>query len=245
MKTNTMKTMMAAGIALACVSGAVAEDTEGWDSELVTGLSLTDGNSETLLLNVGAATKNISGSNESFLSVEYNYGESTVDGEDSTTTDNAKGYAQYNHLLSDVSYAYLKADALYDDLADIDYRVVVGPGLGQYLIKDDVANLAVELGVAWQTEEVGGVEDDFVVLRVAQRYARQLSETAEVWQSVEYLPEIEDFGNYLLNVEIGVQAALNDVSSLRVVFTDRYDSEPADGTDDNDLSLTAGLVYKL
>lgn len=245
MRKQMIRTMIASGVALACVHGVMAEDTEGWESELVTGLGLTDGNSETMQLNVGVGIKNISGDNESFLSAQYNYGESTADEVESTTTDNAKASAQYNRKFSDATYGYLKANYLYDQIADIDYRVVVGPGLGQYLIQDDAASLAVELGVAWQAEEVSGVEDDFSVLRVAQRYARQLSENSKVWQSLEYLPELEDFGNYLLNFEIGAEAALTDASSLRVVFTDRYDSEPAAGTDDNDISLTAGLVYKL
>ena len=245
MKRQMMQNAAAAGIALASVFGVLAEDTDGWESELVTGLSLTDGNSETLMLNVGAATKNIQGSNEMFLSAEYNYGESTVDDVESTTTDHAKASAQYNRKLQGESYGYLKADYLYDDIADIDYRVVAGPGLGHYLIQDDTASLAVEVGAAWQVEEVGGAEDDFVVLRAAQRYERELSENARVWQSLEYLPEAEDFENYLLNVEIGVESALTASSSLRVVFTDRYDSEPAADTEDNDISLTAGLVYKL
>jgi putative salt-induced outer membrane protein YdiY len=245
MRKKMMRTMIASGVALACVNGVMAEDSDGWESELVAGLSLTDGNSETLLLNIGVGTKKISGDNESFLNAAYSYGESTTDDVESTTTDNAKASAQYNRKVTDATYGYLKANYLYDTIADIDYRVVVGPSIGRYLIQDDAASLAVELGVAWQAEEVGGVEDDFVVLRVAQRYARKLSENASVWQSVEYLPEIEDFGNYLLNFEIGAEAAMTEAASLRVVFTDRYDSEPAADTDDNDISLTAGLVYKL
>ena len=67
MKRQMMQTAAAAGIALASVFGVMAENTDGWESELVTGLSLTDGNSETLMLNVGAATKNIQGSNFSVL----------------------------------------------------------------------------------------------------------------------------------------------------------------------------------
>ena len=58
-------------------------------------------------------------------------------------------------------------------------------------------------------------------------------------------PAAEDFDNYLLTGEIGVEAAISDHLSLRVVVQDKYDNTPAPGAERNDLSLIAGLGLSL
>ena len=49
----------------------------------------------------------------------------------------------------------------------------------------------------------------------------------------------------LINAEIGTEAKLTDNMSLRLVLSDKYDSEPADGIDENDLSLVASVSMKM
>lgn len=80
---------------------------------------------------------------------------------------------------------------------------------------------------------------------MAERFEHLLSETAKIWQSLEYLPAFDDFDLYLLHVEAGVEAALNSDLNLRVVVQDRYDSDPAPAAEHNDVSLIASLVYKI
>ena len=68
---------------------------------------------------------------------------------------------------------------------------------------------------------------------------------ASLVQTLEYLPKIDDFDRYLLNAEVALDVAINDRLSLRFVAQDSYNSEPAAGADENDLSLLAGLGIKL
>ena len=81
--------------------------------------------------------------------------------------------------------------------------------------------------------------------RVAQGYKRNLSATANVFQTLEWLPTIDDFGQFLLNAELGVESMMNDRLSLRLVAKNSHNSEPPAGKEDNDLSLIAGIGYKL
>ena len=73
----------------------------------------------------------------------------------------------------------------------------------------------------------------------------QALKNAKLVQSLEYLPEAEDFDNYLLVGEIGVEAAMSDRLSLRVVLQSKYDNTPAEGKERNDLSLIAGIGMHL
>ena len=106
----------------------------------------------------------------------------------------------------------------------------------------------MEIGLSWVLEEYDLEPDpstDFFALRLGQTYERALSDTAKVWQTLEILPEIEDFGNVLLNAEIGIESAITDRLNLRLVLQDRYDAETPDDVEENDLSIIAGLGYSL
>ena len=103
----------------------------------------------------------------------------------------------------------------------------------------------MELGLAWILEEIDGVSNDSLAGRVAQTYERKLSETAKTWQKLEYLQTLDSSDDYLLNGEIGLESALSGSLALRLVVQDRYDNTPAVDAERNDLSVTAGLSYKL
>ena len=94
-------------------------------------------------------------------------------------------------------------------------------------------------------EKVDGASNDYLALRFAERYSCQATKTAKLVQSLEYLPEAEDFDNYLLTGEIGVEAVLSERMNLRVVVQDKYDSTPAPAAVYNDLSLIAGVGFTL
>ena len=233
---------------------------DGWTTTLNAGLTMKDGNSETLAANVGlAAEGEKDGLGSVIAGADFNYGESTVSstatdpatGEsvvtetEETTVENAKIFANAKKTLSPKTFAYLDGTVLYDDVALIDYRATLGPGLGFYLLKNDKRQLSLEAGPSYVWEKVDGASNDYLALRFAERYSCQATKTAKLVQSLEYMPEAEDFDNYLMVGEIGVEAAMNDRLSLRVVLQDKYDSTPAPGAERNDLSLIAGLGFTL
>ncbi len=256
--------LAAAGLAVSAPAAEkkaadAAAKKDGFTTALNAGLTLTDGNSETLAANASLLTEGEKkGLGSLRAGVEGNYGESTAtttttaaDGttttadENEKTVDNAKVFANVRKTLSPRTFALLDGSALYDDIAEVDYRALLGPGLGIYLVKNDKRELSLEAGPSYVWEEVGGVSDDYLALRFAERYSCQATQTAKLVQALEYTPEAEDFDNYLLTFELGVEAAMNETLSLRVVVQDKYDSTPAAGAEYNDVSLIAGLGLTL
>jgi putative salt-induced outer membrane protein YdiY len=213
-----------------------------WHSSAAVGVTVTDGNSETLLGTVGLLAEKKTAENELRLGADAAYGEDQSE----TTTENAKAYSAYKYLINERAYGSLDASVAYDSIADLDLRVIVSPGIGYYLLKDDVQSLSVDGGPAYVHEELGGADaEDYLALRAGERYERKLSDTAKLWEAVEYLPRADDFDDYLLNAEAGVEAAINSTTSLRLTLKDTYDSTPAAGKDENDLTLVGAVVFKM
>lgn len=248
-------TLTATACAGVLVSGpaqaADPEPAKGWESVASAGLTLTRGNSETFMGTIGINSQRKWSRDEILLGASAGYGENTsvdpVDGSDehNTTDQYAKAFGQYNHLFNERLYGGLRLDALYDAIAGVDYRVTLSPLVGYYLIKNATTFLAVEAGPGFVAENLADQEaDQYVTLRLAERFEHKFGDKGKIWQSLEYLPRIDDFGDYVLNGEIGASAAITKAMELRLVLQDTYRSEPPAGRKQNDLKLIAGVGYR-
>jgi putative salt-induced outer membrane protein len=211
-----------------------------WTGSAALGLTLTSGNSDTLLFTAKAlATRKWDARNELELGADATYGEQ----EDEKNNELIHGYAQYNRLFTDRWFAYLRVDALHDDIADVYYRVTLGPGVGYYFIKNDRTLLRAETGPGVVFENQGGEEDTYFTVRLAERFEHKLSKTAKIWQSIEFLPEVGEWDNYIINAEAGIDVAINSKWSLKSYVQDTYDHEPAPGRLKNDVKVVTAIGY--
>ena len=228
-----------------------AAPAKPWNTSVALGVNLTTGNSKTLLTQASILSEFKGAENELRLGAVGNYGETEVtaaDGEKQSDVNvqNARAFSEYRRRFGEKNYGYLNAEISHDRIADIDFRLVVGPGLGHSFIKTADVDLGADAGVAYIHDRNGdGSNKDNVALRLAQRYEQKLTATSKLWESIEYLPAFRDFGDYLLNSEIGAEAALNATLNLRVVAQDKFNNRPPDGREKNDLLLIAGVSMKL
>jgi len=219
---------------------AAAPAEKGWESSAAAGLTLTRGNSDNVLGNISVTSERKWTRDEALLGASFTYGES----EDVKTTEQLRGYGQYNRLFNERLYGGLRLDVLHDDIADLQYRGTLSPMLGYYVIKEPNTSLNVEGGPSFVYEKQGGDETGYIGVRLAERFEHKFSDKAKMWQSAEIIPQIDDFENYVITAEIGADAALTEKLSLRVVLQDVFDHQPAPGRQKNDLKLIASLAYK-
>ena len=238
---------------LAQVAAPAAVPEPLWKTTVAAGANVTRGNSETMLLNGSAISVFKQDKNEARIGVEANYGEAQVTQGSGTNEmkstenniNNARAFGEYRRLLTERNYLYGNTELMEDDIAEIDYRWTIGPGVGRYFLMSPTQKLSGEIGPTYIKQKLAGVTDDTVALRMAERYELKISATALLWESVEYLPSIDDFARCLLNAEVGIEAAISTKFNLRVVLQDKFNSDPAPGKKDNDLVLIAGVSFKL
>jgi len=246
MKARTLLMgLLAVFFALGSGVWAQQVDTNTWHGDGAIGLSLAKGNANNLMLSASATTHREWGPNVLKLGADGQYGLSDWGKSNETqSANNVHGFVEYDREFTERFYGLARVDAGHDDLAAVRYRVILSPAAGYYFIKDEKWKLSGEVGPSFITERVGGVDSDYMTLRISGRTEYAISKGAKVWGSIDYLPKVDDFGNYLLNSEIGAEAAFNSKFSLRVVADDRYNSRPAEGRDTNDITLISALVWK-
>src|SRR5688572_9544014 len=113
-------------------AAATAPPPPKWDLSVALGLTLTEGNSDSLLFSLISRADKKFDPHELHFGADLTYGET----EDIKNSETARAFGQYNRLFTERWYGYARAEALHDDIADIDYRFTIGPGVGYYIIKD-------------------------------------------------------------------------------------------------------------
>jgi putative salt-induced outer membrane protein len=211
-----------------------------WESSLSAGLSLTRGNSHTLLYTGHFQTAKKTPENEYLFDGDGAYGSQNS----KDNVNNYGGSGQWNHLFTDRFYVYLRADALRDVIADLDYRVNVGPGIGYYVIKGTNTTLKAEAGGGMQYQHLGGEYQSYGTMRFAENFEHKFNDRARLWEKAEILPQVDKFQNYVVNAEIGIETLITGSVSLKTYLDDTYQSEPAAGRKRNDLKLVSALSYK-
>ena len=212
-----------------------------WDVSAAAGLTLTRGNSKTLLFTANVLANKKWGQNELNTGIDGVYGENNG----IKNAESVHGFGQYNRLFGERAFAYVRLEGLHDAIAAIDYRLSLGPGGGYYFIKNPNAFLRGEVGPGYIYEhDTDGRNRSYASLRIAERGEDKLNEHVKLWEMAEFLPQVDRFGNYILNAEVGVETLMSKHLSLLTYIQDTYHSEPAPGRLKNDVKLVSAVKYK-
>ncbi len=211
-----------------------------WDTSAAAGLTLTRGNSDTVVFTANILANRKGTPNEWSLGADATYGENNS----VKNNESLHGFVQYNRLVTDKFYGYARADLLHDEIADVKYRLTVSPGVGYYFIKNDKTSLSAEVGPGFVYERQGGKDKSYLTLRVGEKFEHKFTARTRVWQSLEILPQVDHFKNTIVIGEVGAEAGLTEKLSLRSYIQDTYDNEPAPGRKKNDLKLVTAIAYK-
>jgi len=219
-----------------------------WKSTVALGVTLARGNTDTTLASASFSTEKKWPLNDLMFGADGLYGETKNPGQQAYTesAELLHGFGQYNRTITGSLYAYARIDGFHDGIADIKYRVTLAPGIGYYFVTNKVMDLSAEIGPGYIREQLDGDTESFTTLRIAEKFHYTISAHSKAWETIEFLPQVDKFNNYILNAEVGVEAALNKSSnlSLRSVLQDAYVNIPAPNRLKNDLKLITSLVYK-
>ena len=225
----------------------------GLDSSVTVGMNWTRGNSRTFLSNIGLRSEYMATEHEALANLTVNYGETEVEEngvyEKQTNVDNWKAKTGYRRLFDGSYYGYLYSELEHDTIANLKYRLVIGPGLGQYLLRSKRWLASMECGLSYisrqQTKNGEDVQEDRFAPRFAGRLEHKVSDSVKMWSNLEYLPNVDDLARALFNADAGVESLLYRRLSLQVVFKDTYDGDAASDRSKNDMTTTVGFSYKL
>lgn len=236
------------------------KDPEDWGTALSLGLTLTDGNSNTLLGTAAiAASREVDGEAWDFrLAGAYGENEVTSTSTDaegnvtSTTSDDQTigevvGLAKYGKGISADGRLYTGAqvDFLHDAIQDIQYRVTLGLPIGYKVIPDGDFRLNVEVGPAYVFKRISHESDDNWAWFASQRGEWDISSNAKFFEQVTYNGSFESSDDYFVVAEAGLEAAVSSNMSLVLSVRDDYINIVGADKERNDLAVISSLKVAL
>lgn len=117
-----------------------------------------------------------------------------------------------------------------------------GPGLGYHVLKTPNQILDVESGFNYEIRDLvnQGVDRRFF-LRVGELYAWRLTNKLSVDEKFEFTPQATDMGQYQFRLEANAHYKLLKYLTLNLTVVDFFDTQPATGTDKNDLQIRSSV----
>jgi hypothetical protein len=143
-------------------------------------------------------------------------------------------------------FAYNLGVAGYDQVRKIDLQWEVGPGFGYHILKTGRLIINTEVGSQYLVQQLStGVTKDNVYLRFAENATWQIAERVTFKETLAYLPQSLEFGNFRLRLESTLSFALINRVSLNFTVVNLFDSQPAPGVESNQLQIrsTVGVHF--
>ena len=139
---------------------------------------------------------------------------------------------------------YVHGTVEYDEFREFDARVATDAGLGYRFMKTEATELAGRAGAGF-SREIGGPDDRYVPEAVfGFDLGHRLHENHQVKGSVEYSPDITNFGEYRIRSQAAWESLLDQRMnlSLKLSVQNIYDGRPQ-GPCTNELDYAAMLMW--
>jgi putative salt-induced outer membrane protein YdiY len=178
----------------------------------------------------------------------YNYSRQRdpATGDVSTSADNWFALGKYDLFFGngEKTYGYVNLRYDHDRIAELEYRLTPGAGVGYQWVERPDFNFNTEAGVSYVYEQYSNDgATDRVALRLAYHVDKQVNDRVSVFHNLEWLPAFNDPSDYNLNADLGARAKLveNIFAELKVQY--QRDSTPAPGAQKDDVRFLLGVGW--
>jgi len=217
---------------------------EGWAGGGSFGFALARGNSETTNLALGFNAKRKTTKDTWVVDLASIY--STDEKLNATTANSFQGLIRYDRNLTKRLFAYAAFAGGYDELQDLNYRIVPNGGLGFHAIATERTTLDLLGGFGYTRESYSTTPvlvNNLFTATLGDEFAYKWFKNTTIIQNLYYLPALNNTSIYHITGNFGIATKLNGWLTSNLNFNDRYNSAPVLGNKNNDVLFTAGVGF--
>ena len=151
----------------------------------------------------------------------------------------------YNFLFNKPWFVAANATVERNPIALLDQRFSVNPAIGYDIFDDPGLSLNIQLGAGYQTEEIDNVTESGTLIDWRLRYEQDIfNGDLELFHSHQLYKNLNGRENLVFISQTGVRYEITDDIYLNTQLNYDIDSEPAEGTDGEDLTFLFGAGIK-
>lgn len=218
--------------------------TTGWDGSVNVGFSLTSGNADTSTFTAGIRAEKSGKSDKWTTYLNSLISRNRVADVNVTTSNAIWGGLRYDRNLTKKIFAFASYDFERDKPQRLNFRSVLGAGLGYHVIKNEKTELDVFSGAAWnRTWFVGADNTSSAEVQIGNTLKHKFTERIKLQQGFTLYPNISNTGDYRFVFDSTLSADVTKRIGVFVTIGDRFNSAPLIGVERNDFLFATGLKW--
>lgn len=218
-----------------------AEESSRWKGNIEISYLQTDGNTESQTFAGGAKAE------RSFKRAQLTGEARGLYGKKEGITSVKSWFTglKYDQNLTSRTSVFLLETVERNTLKGIDFRYGHQGGIGYYFIKTETDTLKGEVGAGYVKEDrVDPLKDvGYGSARVFAGYLHAFTEQTRFEQTVEYLPNLSDSEDYIINDETAFITNLMGKFAFKTSFAVTFDHLPPPGFEKTDRVFKTALLY--
>lgn len=161
--------------------------------------------------------------------------------------DEQKAGMRYTSFFSEKMGWFIREELERDFFEGIDFRSTTAGGLTYRFIKEERLSLEGSAGLSYRYESYSDPmqeDDGFPGLDFGLNLDWQFADWGKLVTSLSYVPSVDDFGDYLIEHESGIDIPLGTSEGwvMRFGLSNQYNSEPGPGRDNLDTTYFTRLI---
>lgn len=215
---------------------------DGWKGDANIGFSYTSGNSETSTLATGIkATK--SGDSDKLIVYIRSLWNANRRSDKRITQNAVWGGFRYDRDFNDRMFTFGSWDFERDRPKNLNFRSVIGAGVGHHTIKGDHTELDLLTGLAWNRAWQIGENTNTPEFLAASSFKHRFSDRFRIQQTFTFYQDVTSGTKYRFIYDTSFTADITKRIGWHITVGDRFNNFPIGNAKKNDLLLTTGIKW--
>jgi putative salt-induced outer membrane protein YdiY len=217
--------------------------TVGWEGTANLGFSLTGGNSKTSTFTAGVRAEKSGESNKWTTYLNSLWNRNRIGNSNVTTSNAIWGGIRYDKNINKKTFVFGLYDFERDRPQRVNFRSVLGAGLGYHAVKNDKTELDLFGGAAWNKTWFIGPNRSSAEVLVGNTLKHKFNDRVKIQQGFTLYPSLSNGGEYRFIFDSTLTADVTKRMGWFVTLADRYNSLPLAGVQKNDYLFATGLKW--
>lgn len=222
----------------------IRKAASGWEGNANVGFSYTSGNSRTSTFSAGVRAERTSVQDKWTAYLKGLVNRNRVTGTNVTTSNAIWGGIRYDRNFSKRMFVFGAYDFERDKPQKLNFRSVLGAGVGDHLVKRDRTEIDLLAGAAWnRTWRVGSNDTTIAEALFGNTLKHKFSDRIKFQQGFTIYPSLINAGRYRFVLDATLSADVTKRIGMFVTIADRFNSFPLNNVRRNDFLFTTGLKW--
>ena len=218
-----------------------------WTANFDLAFGFTDATTDTTFLSTALELRREKKPFDFFFGGYYFFQTSKESGESRVTDKNRLlGRTRLDRDLSDRTFAFGQLTAEYDEIQNLSLRTDPVVGVGYRFVDREKLTISGRSGPGYVYQRYfGGDTENYFTILFGGDLEADLPYGSKFRWGAEYLPEVSDWqGNYLIRTFANWTMPIIGWLDFKIAIINTYNKRPADDTERNTFTTTAGLSFR-